>query len=404
LLYRESQNLPIVTVQPDFGQDTLMGRTRSRERGFILMTMGLAAVATIGAIGLSVDLGRMFIAKNETQAYCDAAALAAALKLDGESTGIAAAQAAVDATTNRWNLGNSQVASHTVEFATSLSGPWEANPSPAAGYMLARVRATVPVSLYFLPLVVHQTAQNVTASAVAGQIVITSFKRGLGPFTAVSTDPTAPNYGLVEGNSYDILWPAFTGVGSGGCSLSIPTKCFQRPPCSGEPETSLRAVVEHWQSSTNGYWGSTNTSEISQEILDLLQLSPVAIGEPVDLTNGVKNAIGNVLDDRVNADYAWQNSYNSPDAYDASPNKSGRRIIPLPIVQPTASGTIVVGYGRFLLQSNKNGSGATGNSTYYKGANGNEAFCAVYAGSYVQGSATSGGSATPGAYRVALVQ
>ena len=59
------------------------GCREGRERGFVLVTMAVAAIALIGVLGLAVDLGHMFISKNETQAYCDSAALAAALALDG---------------------------------------------------------------------------------------------------------------------------------------------------------------------------------------------------------------------------------------------------------------------------------------------------------------------------------
>ena len=80
---------------------------------------GVTAIALMGALGLAVDLGRVFIAKNETQAFCDAAALAAALALDGTSTGITSAQAAVTSSTNQWNFGTTAVSSPTVVFATA---------------------------------------------------------------------------------------------------------------------------------------------------------------------------------------------------------------------------------------------------------------------------------------------
>src|SRR5438046_725991 len=57
------------------------GGRYGQQRGFVLITMAVAAVALIGVVGVAVDMGRMFIAKNETQSYCDAAALAAALAL-----------------------------------------------------------------------------------------------------------------------------------------------------------------------------------------------------------------------------------------------------------------------------------------------------------------------------------
>src|SRR4051812_34763190 len=121
----------------------LQNGRRGRQSGFVLVTMAVAAIALIGILGLAVDVGRMFIAKNETQAYCDSAALAASLLLDGTTNGITNAKAAVTNSANAWNLSTTKVNSPTVTFATSTAGPWVANPSPADGYNVARVSATV---------------------------------------------------------------------------------------------------------------------------------------------------------------------------------------------------------------------------------------------------------------------
>src|SRR5260370_4531314 len=77
---------------------------QSRERGYVLLTMGAAAVALFGALGLAVDVGRMFIAKTETQAFCDSAAMAATLQLNGTADGITAAQNAVATNFNTWHM------------------------------------------------------------------------------------------------------------------------------------------------------------------------------------------------------------------------------------------------------------------------------------------------------------
>src|SRR5437667_5670219 len=127
---------------------------QGRERGFVLITMAITVIALMGVLGLAVDVGRMFIAKNETQAYCDSAALAAALAIDGTTTGITRAQTAVTNSTNSWNLDSAKINNPTVTFATAIGGPWVASPNPATGYIYARVSATVPLSLYFLPVVV----------------------------------------------------------------------------------------------------------------------------------------------------------------------------------------------------------------------------------------------------------
>ena len=131
----------------------MQGRTSRRKRGFVLITMAIGAVAIFGAVGMAVDVGRAFIAKNETQVFCDAAALAAALKLDGASTGITNAKAAVTNSTNAWNMDSASVASPTVDFATSASGPWVTTPASPAGYTYARVQSSVGLPLYFVPVV-----------------------------------------------------------------------------------------------------------------------------------------------------------------------------------------------------------------------------------------------------------
>jgi Flp pilus assembly protein TadG len=52
-----------------------------KEGGVVLVTMALVAASVFGCTGLAIDLGRMFVVKNEAQAYCDSAATAAILDL-----------------------------------------------------------------------------------------------------------------------------------------------------------------------------------------------------------------------------------------------------------------------------------------------------------------------------------
>src|SRR5260370_40196090 len=138
---------------------------RRRERGFVLITMGVAAVALFGALGMAVDLCRMFITKNETQSFCDAGALAAVMKLDGTTTGITNAKNAVTNLGNKWNMDSTTVASPDIKFATSSSGPWVADPNPAIGYTYTQVTATVSLPLYFIGVVVGNTTHSVTSLA-----------------------------------------------------------------------------------------------------------------------------------------------------------------------------------------------------------------------------------------------
>jgi hypothetical protein len=375
----------------------------------VLITMAFTVVALVATLGMAVDIGRMFITKNETQAYCDAAALAAALALDGTTVGITAAQTAVANSTNSWNLDTTKVTSPTVTFATALAGPWVANPNPATGYIYARVSATAPMKLYLMPIVVPKTTQDVTSSATAGQIAITSFPEGLSPYTAVSTNPVGPNYGLTVGEEYDIQWPQYNG--GGNCDPTDPAKiknCFGgKGVCHGDGLSfaTMQAVVNNWASANSGYWGATSNSVIEQEIVNLTaQTTPVAIGDnimPV-LTNGQKQSQAGYLDERVNQDIEFtSNTVGTPTTSGTylGLDHNGRRLLPVPIVDPTdPTHTTVLGFGQFLLYSNGSGS-----DYYKKNTNGNDAFCAMYAGPYQIGS-TSPGASGSSATRVKLVQ
>src|ERR1051325_7846224 len=187
--------------------------------------MALTAVGVLGFVGLAVDIGRMFIVKNESQAFCDAAAVAAAMVLNGASTGINQAGSKVATSPNKWNFGSTSVSTPVVSFATAAAGPWLTNPSPAVGYAYVRVTATVPMQLFFLPLVTGQRIFNVISTAVAAQVPITSLSWGASPYTAISTTPAANNFGFVIGNSYDIQWPTYNG-NRAGCAPGNPDKCF----------------------------------------------------------------------------------------------------------------------------------------------------------------------------------
>ena len=79
---------------------------------------------------------------------------------------------------------------------------------------------------------------------------------------------------------------------------------------------------------------------------------------------------------------------------------NGRRLLPVPIVDPTdVSHTNVLGFGQFLLLTN-----GAGSDYYKRTANGNDPFCAIYAGPYQIGSISPGAGGSTGATRVKLVQ
>ncbi|MDR3698993.1 MAG: pilus assembly protein TadG-related protein [Candidatus Sulfopaludibacter sp.] len=371
----------------------------TRRSGFVLVTMALTAAGVIAVAGLAVDLGRVFIVKNEIQVYADAAALAGAMALDGTTAGIQNAAIAIAASGNKWNFGTAGISSPSVAFAVASHGPWAANPNPAAGYSFVRITATAPVPLYFLPCLTGQSSFVVTSTAVAGQIPIGSIGNGLAPYSAVSTAAGGPGFGFVAGNSYSIHWPTFNGNRS-GCGPGNPGKCFNSAPCADDSAASLLAVVNNWGSSYHGYWGSNSNSAIASAVLNGTQLAPLSIGMNLDpyLTSGNKQSEAGYLDERASQDA--DTTHNTPGDYMASTSHNGRRLLPVAIVDPVdPSHTNVVGYGVFLLMAN----GAP-SSYYKKSTNGNSPYCALYVGPYNIGNSGPSAGGSTGATTVEVVQ
>ena len=360
--------------------------------------MAIAAIAMIGFVGLSIDVGRIYITKNEMQSYADSAALSAGLALDGTTAGVTSARNAVANSTNTWNFDTAAVSDPVVTFAKAKVGPWIANPSPASGYSYVKVTAVAPLNLYFIPAVISQTKQSVNSMAVAGQIPIGSFSEGIAPYTAVSVNTTGPDFGLVVGNAYALQWPQFNN-NRNGCGPANPSRCFNSPPCAGDSTASQIAVVSNWSSNISGYWGGASNTQIEQEILDLIQLQSVAVGTNIlpIMTNGNKASEAGYLDERAGQDTNL--SDNTVAAYLAAAH-NGRRLIPVLIVNPVdPTHTTVTGYGQFLLFAN-----GSRTNYYQHTTNGNDPYCAIYAGTYNVGSSNPGAGSATGASIAKLVQ
>src|SRR5690349_22795515 len=99
--------------------------TKNRRDGFTLIATGFCVASLLGMLGLALDLGRVYITKNETQSFTDTAAMAAVLKLNGISF-IAAKNAVLNNTKNQWNMGTTIFTASggsttiTTEFAKPL--------------------------------------------------------------------------------------------------------------------------------------------------------------------------------------------------------------------------------------------------------------------------------------------
>src|SRR5579864_8760443 len=117
-----------------------------RERGSVLIGTCIFMLLLLAAMGLTFDLGRFLIARNEAQVFTDAAALAAASKLDGTAAGLDRAHKAVAQLPNHWSLGIKDFSGVVIDFASQPAGQsedakqpaWQLEPKDASTITMAR--------------------------------------------------------------------------------------------------------------------------------------------------------------------------------------------------------------------------------------------------------------------------
>lgn len=132
----------------------------------------------LGCAVFGIDLGRMYMIKSEMQAFADAAALSAALEMDGSDAGLrrarkAAAQLATGPAAMRWDMGTQPIRDISVGFAKGEASPdsksWQTEPQSSSDYRFARVVATAQAPLIFLRVFqpLRPGVSTVIASSVA---------------------------------------------------------------------------------------------------------------------------------------------------------------------------------------------------------------------------------------------
>ncbi len=385
----------------------MTGRTTNTQRGSIMITTAVSLFVLMGMLGLSIDLGRVYIAKHEAQAFADLASIAAARHLNGTQAGIDAANTEVTTTAvnaNLWNFATTKFGSNattsptpTVEFATDRTGPWSTAPSaPLTNYAYVRVTATPSVNLAFLPAVGTALTQQVTGRAVGGVVVEPS--PGYLPYTPFAHNAAKdangnlldPNYGFTVGQEYAIRWPGNLNKNNAcaGDQTSWPTYDF--------------SSNSNLPGSDRGYFQLQSAATIAAAILGGAQLTDPAVGDWITLTNGNKQSEASAMTTRAGQD-TDQTNY-QPNSSGTAPAYHGNdmRLVVLPVNNPAvANGEVqVIGFGAFLLYPS------------YAGGGGNSPWCAIYMGSRTQGgdtggslcSETGGKSTCVGSFVVRLVQ
>lgn len=361
---------------------------KNKERGFTLITTAVGIVVLIGMVGLAVDVGRIYIAKSETQVFVDSAALAATLELDGTNAGLDRARARVASNPNKWNFNTGSFSGVTTTFAKSTSGPWEETPTDPSGYLYANALVTVDVPVLFLSafrqvnvpgafVVLSPTfTAGVKSNGASGQELKTRFKDGLFPFSPYAHDDGAsPDFGLVPGQLYTLRWASNPRLNNN--------------TCAGDNTQTMIDLAGAGGGSERGYIEETSGDIIRKAIEDDYQTPWRGIGDTVNMTGGAKQTELDALLVRVGQD----SDASSPnyEAYASTGTGNGRRLVGAPINTGYPNYTVVQ-IGAFFL---------TPAGTYDSG--GNSPWCAEYVGPWVQGSKNKGAGNT-GAYVARVIQ
>jgi hypothetical protein len=320
---------------------------RKKQEGFSLLLAACCLTVMVGMFGLTIDLGRMYVVKSEVQAFADAAALSATLRLNDTSSGIMSANGIgqTGPGTNRWNFNTQAVPAENVDvtFATSKDGPWQAAGATGtgAGYRFTRVNVTAGLPVYFLRILQGVGAtQIVNAIAIAGQAAELNPGKWTDPFSPDALNRTDPNFGFTLTGQYTIVWPpnghrsaseACPGDWAAGYtgqrSASSDRGYIQLNPDASNGNPGLEAAI------LSHYYGPN--------------LPTIQIGDQIDTIPGQRNS----LEQEVTGALAQRASIDTDSTsltyaqYAASESGNGSRLLRVPI---NWSGE-VIGFATFFL-------------------------------------------------------
>ncbi|HYP06133.1 MAG TPA: pilus assembly protein TadG-related protein [Bryobacteraceae bacterium] len=364
-----------------------------KQGGYVLFLFAAILVLSIAVIGIVFDMGRLFVAKAELQAYADAAAMFAASKLDGTRDGIVRAQAAalsgpLGATApNKVNLAGEVISSVQVAYATSPAGTWDTYATatgPASNtYRFVRLTPSASTSLHFLPiinLVEHASgtvgeSKTLRAVAVGGQRAISSFTSGgLVPFApAAHNTADTHHFGLTPGLKYTLKWGNGNSTNCAGDAgfnpNNLPSEHGFVDLGQGNGNSSLRDVIE--------YSTYPNANSNPSSVSDGTRLKVVPGNRGRSIFTSLSNRSSQDPDQQSTT---WA-------AYSTAGIGNWRRVVTAPIIDPASSQgngqnqtMEVVGFGNFLLDVANTISGSSG------------PICATYIGPASTSGASSGGS------------
>jgi len=203
-------------------------RDRRGERGSVLAMSAVGMLSFLLAVGLGVDISRLYLAKAELQNAADAAALAGASAINSKPGGITAA---VDRATNRasssfvnnyeFNQKAVSISPTKVTFAANLNGPYMTEDVASSEAVAPTIRfvkvSTEPeaIGVSFATMVLGN-AVDLSAEAIAGASIAPNIFCNWIPLTLISNDDGTT---FTPGETYTIRSAPAEGPSAGNYQI-----------------------------------------------------------------------------------------------------------------------------------------------------------------------------------------
>jgi Flp pilus assembly protein TadG len=374
---------------------------REFQTGAATVYFALFSVVVLGFLTLAVDVGRMYLIQGELQNAADAAALAAALQLNGTTNALTHADdsvtASFDSTTgndNRFNLRQNSIEvpaglianRETTYFANHDDAVGNLNGGQAGGVewdsgmypKYVRVQITAQAPVVFAPLLTRlsDTLPSITVSAVAGVSSPMCAVCGIEPLAIVDpsqgTDPL--HFGFVRGQFYTLYLDTSQQTPNAPVAATAlqdtvgvaPYVVLNHLPAGG---ANLDIDAQMFVMGANGISRSENVTAETIEVVypDLVDNVAAPIGQ--DILCGLNTRFGvdpseNACSTLVNGELAALASSFGADSdlgaetyaagvglqdYATEYDGSTRRVITVPVIDALDS-LNVLGFRQFLLE------------------------------------------------------
>jgi len=344
-------------------------KLRRDEQGTVTIMTAILMVGLVLVMGLSIDVGRIYMVRSGLQNAADAAALAAARELNSGTGGLNDAVTAANAVANKWGFNRTGVTAPTVtiskvEFAASLGGPWYNGVGAVPGGSVTSIKfvrvttQTALVTVLFAAKDLGPTHSE-QATATAGESVPLNTIGNFFPIAVALTNAYPANHAQMTvryGN----------GVGNSITLTDLQYVVLNVPDISGngQPETAnlaagvtkLAASVGqqiglNQSQSANANNGPRSIADGANTRFDLYQNGYANALNPTDYPpdTNIYNSTGQPL---TGQQYLAKAPLTAP----SHPGQDDRRILVMPIIPPgTYTGSPpsvpITRFGAFLLRN-----------------------------------------------------